>query len=181
VDYLKARIVLWVGPKHSGKTTAAQRLADELVAEGEAVAGILAPAIYQQKTLVGFEVLDIATGSRKPLAQRAAHNGADTGRFSFCPEGWDFGNRALHPTRTRGARLVVVDEFGPLELAGKGWRQAVDRLVCEHTGTILLVVREELATEVARLFARAKPRSIQAPIAPQRSDQLLRPDLRQFV
>jgi nucleoside-triphosphatase THEP1 len=162
MDPPQANLVLWIGPKHSGKSTAVGRLVDRVVAEGFSVAGILAPAIYRDGVLAGFDVVNVATGLRMPLARRTPKPSGDTGRFAFCPGGLRFGNAALGSTQTRSAALVIVDEFGPLELRGKGWRGAVDRLVSGFPGTLLVVVREELAGEVAGIYAKRGPRRISA-------------------
>ena len=56
-----AKLVLWTGPKHSGKSSALGQLIARSVAEGISVAGILAPSIYQRGRLVGFDVVDVVT------------------------------------------------------------------------------------------------------------------------
>lgn len=160
----RAKVVLWIGPKHSGKSTAARRLIDRVVAEGFSVAGILAPAIYQGSTLVGFDVVNIATERRLPLArhtEKRIPNG-DAGGFAFFPSGLRFGNAALQSSQSRSAALVIVDEFGPMELRGNGWRHAVDQLVSESPGTLLLVVRKELADDVCQVYAQWDPECILA-------------------
>ena len=157
MDSPLATVVLWVGPKHSGKTTALVRLVEAATGRGFAVAGLLAPAIYRDGLLAGFDAVDVATGRRRPLARRAEDGKGDAGRFTFRPDGLDFGRAALGADAARSAALVVVDEFGPLELRDAGWRAAVDRLLALSTGTVLLVVREELSDDVARLYARWRP------------------------
>jgi nucleoside-triphosphatase THEP1 len=49
--------------------------------------------------------------------------------------------------------LVVVDEFGPLELGGRGLRAVVDHAV-ESGVPILLIVRETLVESVQKLYGR---------------------------
>jgi nucleoside-triphosphatase len=173
MDPPEVNLVLWVGPKHSGKSTAVGRLIDRVVAEGFSVAGILAPAIYRDGILAGFDVVDVATGVRMPLARRTQKRSGDIGRFAFCPGGLRFGNAALRSIRALAAALVVVDEFGPLELRGKGWRGAVDRLISDFPGTLLVVVREELADDVAGVYAQCGPKQVSA-AEPGTIDLLLR-------
>ena len=151
----RPRLVLWVGPRHSGKTTAAGELVRLARRRGLAVAGVLAPAIRQAGELVGFEVEDIATGRRVELARRDRAGDLRAGRFAFSKEALAFGTSAL--LAGKDAALVVVDEFGPLELAGEGWRGAVDVLLGSSARVVMLVVREELAPAVESLYADFRP------------------------
>jgi nucleoside-triphosphatase THEP1 len=168
-----AKVVLWVGPKHSGKSTGARGLADRAAAAGMAVAGLLAVAVRRGGCLMRFDVVDLATGRRRPLAHRAEPHEADVGRFRFDPGALAFGNDALASALARSAALVVVDEFGPLELRGEGWRPAVDRLLPTCHGVLLLVVREERTEDVARLYEQWRPRRVAA-AAPDAQERVLR-------
>jgi nucleoside-triphosphatase THEP1 len=67
----------------------------------------------------------------------------------------------LSRERTQGADLVIIDEFGPAELSNRGWREAADSILAAN-GRLLLVVREELAADVARLYAKWRPRVLPA-------------------
>lgn len=164
-------IILWVGPKHSGKTTSAARLLEAVRAEGFRVAGCLAPSVYVNDTLIGFDLINLRRGERTTLARREIGPGAD-GEFQFTKEGLSQGNDALGPVATRDADLIIVDEYGPLELAFQGWRAATDRLMTMTRAVLLLVVREELADEVGQLYKPALIRSLAA-TQPQSIDEVL--------
>ncbi len=154
-------LVLWTGPKHSGKTTAAARLVQAVRARGLTVAGCLAPALYEDGRLAGFDVLDLRTGGRATLARRPSAPDEERG-FRFEVEGLELGGAALSPAATRDADLIIIDEFGPLELAGQGWRAATDCLMTSTTAVLLLVVREELAAEVRQLYGGIPARAVVA-------------------
>ncbi|HUS48373.1 MAG TPA: nucleoside-triphosphatase [Phycisphaerae bacterium] len=163
------RLILWTGPKHSGKTTAAASLARRARGEGFVVAGVLAPSVFAGAQLTGFDVVDLRTSRREPLARLEESGERTVGPFRFTAEGLALGAGSLSAAATRGADLVVVDEFGPLELGGGGWRAPVDALVREHAGVIVLVVREGLADRVRSLYASSAARTIRAadPGAPE--------------
>ena len=165
-------LLLWTGPKHSGKTTAAAHLAAAVTQHGYQVAGLLAPSLYREGHLAGFEALDLRRGARAPLAVRRQEPG-DVGSFHFLEEGQDLGRRALEAVATAGADLVIVDEFGPLELAGRGWRGAVDTLVQAGGASLLLVVRQELAEAVRHVYANVPARLLEA-TAPESIAEVLR-------
>ena len=110
--------------------------------------------------------MDVSTGRRARLLDRAGGNTAGqasratqrinldgaAGPFVFNEEGLRIGRAALSSKVTRQAELVVVDEFGPLELRGGLWRDAADRLAAEADKLLLLVVREELRRTVADIY-----------------------------
>jgi len=165
-------LILWAGPKHSGKTTSAARVARAAREHGFTVAGLLAYSVYHQGQLSGFDAFDLRTEIRASLAVRDTHGG-QVGKFRFLGEGVTLGAAALSPAATQGVDLVIVDEFGPLELASQGWRGAVDALVDAGRMPILLVVREELAETVQQLYADIPSRQLSA-AAPESVHEVIR-------
>ena len=142
------KIILWVGPKHSGKTTAAARLAEKAKKDGFRVAGILEPSIYKNEKLAGFDIVDLNSRKRTILARRKKDNEL----FSFTSKGLRLGRAALSKKAAGEADLIIVDEYGLLELAGKGWRKCVDKLAFSTTAFLILVVRKELAGRIKKLY-----------------------------
>jgi nucleoside-triphosphatase len=158
-------LFLWTGPRHCGKTTAAARLARTAGRCGFRVTGILAPSVYRDGYLTGFDVVDLRSQARAPLSVRRDEPG-DVGSFHFADEGLKLGARALDVAAAEGADLVIVDEFGPLELASQGWRRAVDSLVQAGKASLLLVVRRELVDAVQEIYADV-PGKVLAATAPE--------------
>jgi nucleoside-triphosphatase THEP1 len=146
------RLILWVGEKHSGKTTSAADLVRIVRAGGFEVAGVLAPSLYSKGRLMGFDVLDLRNQTQAPLARRRV-DASETGPFRFIEDGLRLGAAALSPEAAESADLVIVDEFGPLELSGRGWRSSVDSLLASINAAILLVVRRELVESVHHVYA----------------------------
>ena len=155
------RLILWVGEKHSGKTTSAANLARAARDEGFNVAGLLAPSLYCNGRLTGFDALDLGNEKRTALARRQTNPGK-SGPFALVTDGLKLGNAALSAEATKSADLIIVDEFGPLELNGHGWRKNVDSLLASSDAVILLVVRRQLADEVRRLYADTPCRELAA-------------------
>ena len=150
---VSTKLVLWTGPRHSGKTTTASDLVETARKAGFNIAGLLAFSLYDDGKLIGFDALDLNNNTRAPLA-RCNKEETITDSFTFIEEGLRFGNAALGETATKYADLVIVDEFGPFELDGQIWRKAVDLLLSNNNHRlILLVVREELVERIHRLYA----------------------------
>ena len=53
--------------------------------------------------------------------------------------------------------LVIVDEIGPFELDGKIWANSLTRLLDRQCCALLLVVREQLITEVIQKWKLNDP------------------------
>ena len=145
------KLILFTGRKHSGKTTAAERLAKQVRSEGFRIAGLLAPSIYKDNRLVGFGAVDLSVDRQIKLANR--RTAKDTGgRWEFTREGLKLGKAALNPSAASSADIIIVDEFGPLELEGRGWRKEVDLLLSSTDVAVMLVVRQELEGRVQELY-----------------------------
>jgi nucleoside-triphosphatase len=145
------KLILFTGRKHSGKTTAAERLARQVRSMGFRVAGLLAPAIYKDSRLIGFGMVDLRSDRQIEVANRRTAEG-EGGRWEFTKEGLKLGKAALNPSAAGSADLIIIDEFGPLELEGKGWRKEVDSLLASTNIPVVLVVRQELEEHVQELY-----------------------------
>ncbi len=142
---------MFTGRKHSGKTTAANRLVRQVRLKGFSVAGLLAPAVYKDSRLVGFGAVDLRRDKQIDLANRKIETGKRA-EWAFTEAGLKLGKAALNPSAASSADLIIVDEFGPLELDGRGWRKEVDLLLASTDVLVVLVVREELEERVQKLY-----------------------------
>jgi nucleoside-triphosphatase THEP1 len=146
------------GGTGSGKTTLVTAVVEHLRARGVRVAGILAPGYLAGGRRSGFDLVNLATGERAPLAREEDHVAGPHSRwsrFAFTPEGLALGHKALGED-ARGADVVVVDEVGPFELSGGGWADALDALAATSSGTMLLVVREAVIDAVKAKWGSAE-------------------------
>ena len=145
------KLILFTGRKHSGKTTAANRLVRQVRSKGFSVAGLLAPAVYKDSRLVGFGAVDLRRDKQIDLANRKIATGKRA-EWAFTEAGLKLGKAALNPSAASSADLIIVDEFGPLELDDRGWRKEVDLLLASTDVLVVLVVREELEERVQKLY-----------------------------
>ena len=137
-----------------GKTTFTTDLVSRLRALGVRVAGLLAPGEIRDGVRWSIDLVDLGTGGRWSLATRDEGSPWPAmGGFHVDPAALERGSAALAAAAANGADLVVVDEVGPWELAGRGWAAALMSLRAARA-PLVLVVRRGLVDEVVARFAR---------------------------
>lgn len=113
------------------------------------MAGIASPRVLAGGETVGYRVRDLVTGEERPLCSLAPP-GIPFRRFFFSPDGLAFGNAALERA-ARETKVIVVDEVGPLELAGGGFSSGM-RAALRSGAFLILTMRPSLVNKV-RLWA----------------------------
>lgn len=113
--------------------------------------------VYQGITLIGQEIIHLATGQRYMLAFREEHipegwnEECRLGPFSFSREGWEFGRQIIESGLENQVSPSFLDEIGPLELAGRGW-DAILRRVLLTAPELFIVVRDSCIMEMIRKY-----------------------------
>lgn len=178
---LQGRLSILTGPVGSGKSTLLVSLLSLLEKEfpGVSAGGVLCRALFRDQAKVGYELEQRPGGRRCLFALRrpdAGHPQSEPGQgappgllqgelLEGVPESdrlplgqWIISRKALRQGEEAvqravqgGCNFVVVDEFGPLELQGGGFRPVVDELA-ESGKAGILVVREGLLEQVRQLY-----------------------------
>ncbi len=139
------QIILYSGPKHSGKTTALQSWASERTG----TAGLLTPVIEGQRW---FQ--DLQTGALFPMEALEGEEALPVGRYQFSKASFDRACRILREAARLPSAVIIVDEIGPLELRGEGFARVVRELIAAPgRGPLVLVIREELRDAVTGYFS----------------------------
>ncbi len=153
-----ARVVILTGGTGEGKTTRLTEIVTILDRNHIACGGILAPAVYENNERTGFDIFNVATRERARLARLIPGSpGTDLSRFRFFDEGIGFGRAALDPANYREAKVMVVDEIGPLELSGNGWADSFDRLSRIPGLLLIAVTRRRLVATVMERWSLTEP------------------------
>ncbi|MGM0431201.1 MAG: nucleoside-triphosphatase [Spirochaetota bacterium] len=125
---------------NSGKTTEAQHI----LRHRESCAGILSHGLQEQgREKYGYEVESVQTGERRVLLRSTpAADAVPVGRFYLDPHTLQWAIKQLKA----GMRCdtLLVDEMGPLELAGGGYYDTVHYLLTHYRGELILVIRSGL-------------------------------------
>ncbi len=141
--------IIITGDVQSGKSTLAAGLVRFLNGRGVTMAGILAAGLWKDDQRHGFDLVDLKTREKTPLARRSIDpaDGSIT-PFQFFGTGMAAGENALDPARCRDASVIMVDEVGKLELKGKGWAPFLGPLLFIRSAVHIWIVRESLVAEV---------------------------------
>lgn len=152
------RWALIVGPKGSGKTTLAARVARALTERGVSVGGVLQEASIRDGERVGFQARRVgAGGDQVPLARRGvAPEGTPPERaHEFCSYVFDDGAfvqaRSWVEHAADTADVVIVDEVSKLEVARGGHHDGI-RGALGAGALVLLVVRADQLFAVVERF-----------------------------
>jgi nucleoside-triphosphatase len=148
-----------------GKTTVCQAVANLARERGYCVQGILTPPILDRDgERLGIEVLDLASGERRVLAQirrpvlepsnvpgqhktglQGNFSGPQVGIYEFDAAALQWGQDVVARAIAVGCDLLIVDEIGRLELQqDNGFNQVLNLLETSVVLRSLLVVRAEL-------------------------------------
>jgi nucleoside-triphosphatase THEP1 len=149
-------VLVLTGPVHGGKTTFLEGAVPVWAGRGLACAGFLGPAVADAAGTQGYDLLEIGTDRRRPYLRRQGPPGAErTGPYFFVPDALERARSIIRESGPSG--LLVVDEVGPLELAGGGlWPDLRDALRRQDR-TILLVAREEILAGLSAALAPVVP------------------------
>ena len=150
------QITILSGVQGSGKTTYLQQFAASAARWGKTVGGIASPAVFEGGRRVGYDLLDLRSGCRRPLARLDNGLPAPTkiGVYAFDDAAIAEGNDRILDAVKAGASIIVVDEIGPLEFRGGGWSRALAFAIekCATECELILTIRPSLADDLAARF-----------------------------
>ncbi len=144
------RVTIFSGPRGVGKTSCVLRVAVSLAESGISVFGVATPKMFSDDEVIGLAVTDLSTGKQIQLARIDDQPGLRHGPWRFSHEGIRFANNACDPKYHKG--ICIVDEIGPLELRNEGFLTPVKALKAGEYAQALIVVRPELADEIAHFI-----------------------------
>jgi len=167
---------LLTGGIDSGKSMCLKALVAELKCGSSALyaGGLISEGIRIHGSKAAYKGINIITGAEFPFAVRqdidrneirsvwaeypddweADESDVMMGKWRIFSHGLKKAADALADAVRMKCKLAVVDEYGPLEIAGGGFRKAVDAMHAANQ-PFLLVVREQLVGQVMALYPMA--------------------------
>jgi len=156
-------VLVLTGPIHSGKTSFLKGAAVFWDLAGLSVGGFLNEARLDVGRVMGYDLFDLRGGESVPFLRTEGGPGWQrVGGFSLAPGGLERAESIL--ARDLGADILVVDEVGPLELAGCGIWPALSaalsagaRCLCVVRTAILDEFRAKMGKRRIGLFRHGDP------------------------
>jgi len=147
----RPEIVIITGDIHQGKTSVAQSVVSMLIEKGIRIGGFLAIGKDIDGVRTGFSIKEIDSGETMLLCSiEEDENSVKTGHYYFNEAAMKWGDTILAPENLDSKELVVVDELGPLELEGKGWSAAIEKVCEQKSLPHLWIVRKSIVGKIAR-------------------------------
>lgn len=134
------------GPRGSGKTTRLLQYVRDAAEKGRRVGGVAAPALGDTRPAPGYDLLDLRSGRRRPLARMSESSEVvpTIGLYLFDAAALAEGQALIIAAVEDGLDLIAIDEVGPLEWQGRGWAAALTYALAHGTSRqeLVLAVRE---------------------------------------
>ena len=144
-------IYLVTGDREEGKTAFVNKMIGEMKQEGRKITGFLAIGIHDAKGIRrGFTIRNIETGEESEFCVTDGPAGWEkVGKFKINPAGLAKGYEWMSSEKIRESDVLVIDELGPLEMAGRGWSDLISRILLEDPKPMIWTVRRSLAAKIA--------------------------------
>ncbi|NOZ08000.1 MAG: DUF2478 domain-containing protein [FCB group bacterium] len=137
------KLIVIVGNEHVGKTTFIRRLLQRFSDAQISVGGILSPGEVSGDRKVYITAEDIITGEHRRLASSTPFETRITaGKYYFDEEVLSWCCERIIQSLEKD--VVILDEFGILEIQGKGFRNGFDAWLKSGTGKMILTLRPGL-------------------------------------
>ncbi len=150
------------GRVQSGKTTWCAEYSRWLVAQNFTVGGVLCPEVRNNGIRIGYDLIDVRTKRTVTfgrLASDAGFPGEPVGDYRISYRGLEFARRAIRAALDSSCDMVIIDEVGHLELAGKGIIESA-LTACRQAANTTIVVRKALLAAFLESFQLTNPRLI---------------------
>lgn len=154
----QAQVIVITGEIGAGKTSWCRELIAHVRQLGMQVAGLTSPGVFAGGQKIAIDLLDLASGERRRLADRLAlpDAGSPTPNWKFHTETLAWGDSVLRAID--GCDLLVIDELGPLELRhNQGWQHALPLLKQGRYRAACVVIRRPLLTAFLAIFPDSVP------------------------
>lgn len=155
-DSAYLRPVLIAGRKDSGKTAYLGWLANRAKSRGWRVGGFLSLGEFEGARKARYYLLDIAAGEKRLLAWRqVAATPLKIGPYAFDPAVFKWAEQRIR--RQMAADILMLDEYGPLEQRGMGFRPTLDFLLSHYRGILVITVRPALLPHLKEILDSGIP------------------------
>jgi nucleoside-triphosphatase len=122
-------LILITGKPGIGKTSILRRTVKELRSRKYEVGGMICREVREGGARVGFEVMDLSTGTRGWLAHVNQPTGPKIGKYHVNLTDLDVIGVGAILDAIQNADILAVDEIGPMELSSAAFNNALVKAV----------------------------------------------------
>ncbi|TFG28316.1 MAG: hypothetical protein EU532_05600 [Promethearchaeota archaeon] len=121
--------ILIIGPPRCGKSTMISKLIRLYTEENYKIFGFLTPEVKKDNNREGFDVQDICSKDRFPLARVGNYNTRFTlGKYSVFVKEFENYIDTLFNIEDREINLIIIDEIGKMELYSEKFQELIKKL-----------------------------------------------------
>jgi nucleoside-triphosphatase THEP1 len=161
-------IYILTGPIDSGKTSQLKNFITKAQQHDSSIAqvgGFLSLKVYENDQHIGYNIYDFTTSQQFPFLrthtsdQRPAtsdmrHETCDViGKYKLNPQTLSYAHNLIN--KAPQYDIFIIDELGPLELQGKGFWPALEKVINCDTD-FLFVIREKLVEKFLLRFNKTE-------------------------
>ncbi len=122
-------LILITGKPGIGKTSTLRRTVNELKNREYEIGGMICGEVREGGVRVGFEIMDLSTGTRGWLAHINQPTGPKIGKYQVNLTDLEVIGVGAILEALQNANILAVDEIGPMELSSKAFCKALIRAV----------------------------------------------------
>ncbi|MBN2858857.1 MAG: hypothetical protein JXK93_01175 [Sphaerochaetaceae bacterium] len=135
-------MIIITGGRNTGKTTMAYALYSKLDLDGKSIGGVIQVLALPDQSKDTYELSSQTDGSSLVmLSSRKRDSWPEIGNFFYNPETEVWADTQFKASYS--SDVIVFDEIGRYELAGRGFDKAFRYAVESYEGIMLTVIREE--------------------------------------
>lgn len=142
------QIFILSGAQGDGKTTRCLEIVNQLKIKGESVGGIVAPGFWENNIRSGFDLQNVQTNQKTPLAQRFPKDDwIKIKAYYFNPLAIHEGEGILRKAILEND-WIILDEIGKLDIKGHLWSSVFSELIKTPKKNWIICVRDIFVDEV---------------------------------
>jgi nucleoside-triphosphatase THEP1 len=147
----RPEIFIITGSRQQGKTSHLKELTATLRSSHVKLAGFLSEGVHSGGKRTGFNLTDLKTGESTELCRTDdRYEGPKQGDYRFNPAALVMGENILGSSLIGGTEVIIIDEIGPIEISGKGWYSAIEKLCSSTSVPQIWTVRRSLVEKAVR-------------------------------
>lgn len=144
-------MIIISGNKNEGKTTQIKRVASYLKQKGIAIGGFYSEKVLENNTLVGYDIVMVDTNKSYPfLRLKGDETQQKIGDFYIDGFSLAEGIKQIKKAIDNKVETIFIDEVGRLELNNSGWAFAIEIVLNNYNGKIILAIRTDFVNKIIK-------------------------------